>query len=45
MMGMFGYGNGMMGSWSFFGILTWLALIIFLVLGSMYFWKEINRKR
>ena len=28
-----------------FGLLTWLALIIFLVLGSIYFWKEINKKR
>jgi uncharacterized membrane protein len=38
---------GMMGggSWGFFGLLTWLALIVFLVLGSMFFWKEINRKR
>lgn len=41
---MMGYG-GFMGSWGLFGVITWLALIIFLVLGSMYFWKEMNRKR
>ena len=42
---MMGYYGGMMGSWGIFGSLTWLALFIFLVLGSVYFWKEINRKK
>jgi len=42
---MMGYYGGMMGSWGVFGLLTWLVLIIFLILGIMYFWKEINRKR
>ncbi len=42
---MMGYYGGMMGSWGIFGSLTWLLLVIFLVLGSVYFWKEINRKK
>lgn len=41
---MMGYYGTMMGSWGLFASLTWLALIIFLVLGSIYFWREINRK-
>ncbi len=39
------WGGSMMGSYGAFGILTWLALMSFLILGSMYFWKEINRRR
>ena len=46
---MMGNYYGMMGAawggWSFFGLLTWLLLIVFLVLGILYFWKEINRKK
>lgn len=42
MMGNFG---GMMGGFGLFGSLTWLLLIIFLMLGIVYFWKEINRKK
>ncbi len=49
---MFGYngyaGYGMMGGlgvWSFFGLLTWVFLIAFLVLGIAYFWKEINKPK
>lgn len=38
------YGN-MMAGWGILGVITWLALIVFLVLGSVYFWKEINRRR
>jgi len=40
-----GYG-GMMGGGlgQTYGFLTWLALIVFLVLGSLYFWKGINKK-
>ena len=42
------YYPGMMGGgvgwWSFFGIFTWITLVIFLILGSIYFWKEINKK-
>lgn len=41
----FRYNYGMMGSWSLFGSLTWLILVVFLVLGCVYFWKEINRKK
>lgn len=39
------YGNNMMSSWGVFGLITWIALLVFLILGSMFFWKEINRKR
>jgi hypothetical protein len=42
MMG-YGYGN-MMGLTGFFAIVTWIALIVFLTLGSVYFWREIRRK-
>lgn len=44
-----GYGglNNMMGGnfglWSVFCFLTWLVLFIFLLLGIVYFWKEINK--
>ena len=37
-------GTGM-GTWSFFGFFTWLLIIIFLVMGRLYFWKEINKKK
>jgi len=36
-------GGGFWGVWSFFGLLTWLLLIVFLILGSLYFWKEITK--
>ncbi len=47
---MWGYGGygGMMdgfGTVGFFGLLTWVALIVFLVLGIAYFWKEINKPK
>lgn len=38
------YYNNMMAGWSFFGFLTWLLLIIFLALGTAYFWKGLNKK-
>lgn len=41
----FGYNYGMMGSFGLFGSLTWLLAILFLILGCVYFWKEINRKK
>lgn len=44
MMGNWGY-SGMMAGWGFFGTLTWLLLIVFLVFGILYFWKEINKKK
>ncbi len=40
---MMGYYSGMMASWGLLGIITWLALIVFLILGSVYFWKKINK--
>ena len=45
--GMMGYGYGnMMGGSSFWGIglLTWIASLVFLVLGSIFFWKGIQKK-
>ena len=41
---MMGYGN-MMGGAGVFGLITWIALLSFLILGSIYFWKEINNKK
>ena len=43
MMG-YGYGN-MMGSWGALGVITWGALVAFLVLGSIYFWNGISKKK
>lgn len=45
MMGYYGNMMGGYGSFSFFGLLTWLLVIIFLTLGIIYFWKGINRKK
>jgi hypothetical protein len=39
----YGYGN-MMGQAGFFTIVTWITLITFLVLRSIYFWRHINYK-
>lgn len=44
MMGYYGWGN-MMGGWSLLAFLTWVALVVFLVLGSIYFWNGIKKKR
>ena len=45
---MYGYYGSMMGGWGLmgsFGLLTWVALIVFLILGIAYFWKEINKPK
>lgn len=45
---MFGYGgmmNGLFGVWSTFGFLTWVALIVFLILGIAFFWQQINKPK
>lgn len=42
---MMGYNGNMMAGWGVFGLLTWIALLAFLILGAMYFWKEINRRK
>lgn len=47
---MMGYGWGgmmgeAMGTWGTLGILTWFLVVVFLILGIGYFWKELNRKR
>lgn len=39
-----GGGGSMMGNtWGIFGGLTWFLILIFLILGIMYFWKGINK--
>lgn len=47
MMKAWGYGNygGMMAGFQFWGLLTWIALFVFLVLGSVYFWKQISKNK
>ena len=35
---MYGYGYSLMG------LVTWLLVITFLILGIAYFWKELNKK-
>lgn len=41
-----GFSNMMNGysAGGFFGLITWVALILFLILGSIYFWQKINKK-
>ena len=41
----YGWEGNMMGSLGVYGVLTWLVLIVFLVLGSMYFWKGLHKKK
>ncbi len=44
--GMMGFGMGAgMALGGFVTFITWLALMIFLILGSIYFWKEIKGKK
>lgn len=40
-----GYYGNMMSSWGIYGLLTWILLIVFLILGIIYFWKEINKRK
>jgi len=40
---MMGY-NSVMAGFNIVGLVTWLAVIVFLILGSIYFWKEIKKK-
>lgn len=42
---MMGYGYGAAAGWSIFGLLTWILVIVFLILGIMYFWKEITKSK
>jgi len=42
MMGNF-YGNMMNGGWGPFGGLTWILVVVFLILGIIYFWKGIKK--
>lgn len=46
------YGGGMMGGYNVYpsfgtimGVATWIALLAFLVLGCVYFWREIQKKK
>ena len=46
MMGFNGWGmmGGSGGAFSLFGLLTWLAILAFLVAGARYFWKKADKK-
>ena len=41
---MYGYGN-MMGGWGLIWVITGAVLLVYLILGSIYYWKQINRKK
>ena len=43
MMGNYFYGGNMMATFGFFWFITWIALLTFLILGSIFFWKEITK--
>lgn len=43
--GEYGMMGGGWGSWGTLGFLTWVLVVAFLMLGIVYFWKEINRKK
>jgi cytoskeletal protein RodZ len=40
---MYGY-SSMMGGMGFFGLLTWLVVLVDLVLVGVWLWKEIAKK-
>lgn len=47
--GMMGYGgsgyeNMMTGGLGAFGLITWIASLVFLVLGSLFFWRGMQKK-
>ncbi|KKQ24076.1 MAG: hypothetical protein US40_C0019G0002 [Candidatus Roizmanbacteria bacterium GW2011_GWC2_37_13] len=39
------YGSMMNNGWGLFGGLTWILITIFLILGIIYFWKGISKKK
>lgn len=40
----YGYGDwGMMGGMGYFGIITWLVVLVDLVLAGVWLWKQINK--
>ncbi len=41
---MYGYASMMTGT-SILGVFTWIAVLAFFILGSIYFWQQINKKR
>lgn len=41
----YGSFGGMMSGFQLWGLLTWIALFAFLVLGSIYFWKQIKKNK
>ena len=45
MMGYYGGNWGVMGGAGVFGTLLGVLVLTFLVLGILYFWRELNRKR
>lgn len=42
---MMGFNGGMMGTFGFFGLITWLSLIAFLLTGAYYFYTKAKKKR
>lgn len=41
---MMGYYGNTFGGWGGVMTLTWLLLVVYLVLGIVYFWKGVNKK-
>jgi hypothetical protein len=41
---MMGYYGSALAGWGIFGALTWILLVIFLILGILYFWQGLNKK-
>lgn len=42
---MMGYGGTGQSGWNIFGMITWSLGTLFLILGILYFWKGINRRK
>lgn len=41
----YAYYGMMNGGWGAFGLLSWLLVVVFLILGIAYFWKELNKPK
>ncbi len=43
---MMGYGGwGMMGGLGFFGLVTWIIVIVDLILVGIWLWRQINKNK